>query len=757
MSDTKEGRQCTVSLRSQITLFLLLPALVLMLSQTTALPVQCSSVNQTILSLYSASNSHAVLFNATYNDTGATMQICYDEVFGSLYQGTSPWNCTGSNRIMNLVQEKNAHVENASRTTYSVPVCYGDLSCTLRRAEACLPGEYAMLSLSSEANAHVGAGNVSAYPFKICCSVGESGAFNSISWKNRQGISISASAVNQTIILEANTSWTSGKIMFEVYEQDCLNGNPPCALDDIILAGTESLQADVQNGIAKASWRISDTAIQRALSQDAGAESLEFYFIAKRGIAALQSTQLEVSKISLPPSDALNISITGISDRELYLKGIPVEINYTLEDASEEYLLSLEWTIIEDKYTTSQKTFMHNFTSPGQKTILLKAWNGYGVYTERQINLLVLASPGILAFIHEPRFNEVIPVGGLSSVNVFYNASKSYVVDSNYNTSDCTGTITCLAGMCPDSVQNPPPCTTNLPVLNTPQPLTATLFSWIRYGKGTVEQIDTGLGRVSNSTRFGSDEYSTRRQDRSISLILNYTNTSAGLALQQKVTRNITLGQCIDNGLNFTEITEDGSIIRIVGTTNGTGNARFSPTACQGADGRTCCPTNYACGSRGCYIPAQQPGIVDLPGCAQYRTLSLCENATRTGDALACSGLTSTTRCFWSGSASQGACRENRTWIDSGTGAFVASCQESAVNTSACINGYYTLDVQATFLGSSSCPASACQSRTGIIPCGRPSFELPFFETPQIIITLVIVAGLYILLLVRRRLRAVYF
>src|SRR3989344_2866295 len=121
----------------------------------------CSDSTQRIMRLSSANNAHAELWSKTNYD----YEICYNEIFGSAYAGSSPQTCTGSNKVVKLSAETNAHAESPNLNNYATDVCYGNLACTAR--SSCLSDEKEVVSLSAETNAHLASDG--SYATKICC------------------------------------------------------------------------------------------------------------------------------------------------------------------------------------------------------------------------------------------------------------------------------------------------------------------------------------------------------------------------------------------------------------------------------------------------------------------------------------------------------------------------------------------------------------------------------------------------------------
>jgi len=134
----------------------------------------CIYPNQTILSLYSPNNTHAAVFNSTYNDPNYQVPICYEQIFGFKYtKSNNPWNCNGNtNWVISLATSNNSHAANKSTSGYNVNICYGDLSCQIVNNPLCPAGYNFTLSMSSLNNSHLSNSSTEAsYPYKLCCKV----------------------------------------------------------------------------------------------------------------------------------------------------------------------------------------------------------------------------------------------------------------------------------------------------------------------------------------------------------------------------------------------------------------------------------------------------------------------------------------------------------------------------------------------------------------------------------------------------------
>ena len=117
-----------------------------------------------IMKLSLVTNSHGAVWDPAL--TTYTEDICYSDIYGSLYGGGSPHTCTGSNKVIGLSDVTNAHGEEPSLSTagYDTDVCYGDLVCEedTSAGSGCLNGGQIVVRLYQDTNSHL------TYP-KISC------------------------------------------------------------------------------------------------------------------------------------------------------------------------------------------------------------------------------------------------------------------------------------------------------------------------------------------------------------------------------------------------------------------------------------------------------------------------------------------------------------------------------------------------------------------------------------------------------------
>ncbi|MEK6809876.1 MAG: hypothetical protein AABY40_04325, partial [Nanoarchaeota archaeon] len=105
--------------------------------------------DQLILRLSDITNAHGEFWNQGNYQT----EICYNQIFG--LNGNGIRTCDGSNNVLRLSGNTNAHAERPAGTTPGyVNVCYGDLKC-IKRDTDCIGAEKEVVSLSGNTNAHL--------------------------------------------------------------------------------------------------------------------------------------------------------------------------------------------------------------------------------------------------------------------------------------------------------------------------------------------------------------------------------------------------------------------------------------------------------------------------------------------------------------------------------------------------------------------------------------------------------------------------
>lgn len=744
--------------------------LVLVLLACIALPVASAAdytctANQQIFRISSQTNAHA---EQAIGATGYATQICFDDYFPA-FPGIANRECGVNNPpILKLSATSNAHAEIPSLTNYNFGVCFAGLSCVVQPA-ACGVGKVEIASLSSNTNAHVGIPGTytGTGSFRVCCSVGTlppgfGTNFSIIEWRNGQGVRIGQSVnrtayVNQTVTMHAQTQFAPGtSITFDVWEEDTLN-------DDFIRTTTATVSSD---GSVQANYFVHDGDTRVGESEPS---PLEFYFRLYTTNRALSSEMNRSENLNIvltaPPNTPPVANITGPVHRGIYYRGTTVQFNQTSLDADGDGL-AYRWTITEDNYMNTNPSFNYVFSTAGQKTVTLRVTDTRGAIHEMQVSVIVVASPGILAFVNRPVHQQTVVN---STLWVRFNASDSFVINS-VNGPSCP-VVSCLAGSCPLSTQNVPAgcAQETLPVLNTPQGFQSLYFDW-SFNDGDNGAVFDGFGQNTIVKRFGSASASSF--DKQATLQVNYSNTQIGLTnLLGTTTRIFTLlnDQCIDNGRTFVDFDPNtGQELGRYPTMNS--------IRCAGADGIAgnagdCCPVGYAC-STDTANPGCRP--TNMTMCNQYTNRTMCTNdpyrlgnsSQNPGWAIgpACgsyvNGTVVSCACAWNGTSElNGVCQFRKSYPSTnnpGGGCTPASCTYGSSSPTQCIDGFATVFVTADYY-SGTCvergiTQQECEAAEGqqAILCGQPSVALGFFDYKQLIISIIVIAAIYFFMYRRR-------
>lgn len=705
----------------------------------------CLYANQTIFSMYSANNSHAAVFNSTFQDSNAKYSVCYEQVFGEEYKGSSnPWECKGDNLVLKLSSEKNAHAENPSGTIYENQVCYGDLKCTLRESTSCLSNEVEIARLSDETNAHVAEAGFNSYAFALCCSEKQPG-FNNAFWKDKfNERTITNTIMGDLVTLEVDTNFTAGtSISFEIRRSMSFIGS--LKVNDTLSAITNS------EGKASVSWTVGEG--------DNGIANRDYWFIARAQGFSITSTQIPVGQAVV--GSACLVNTRKLQHGGVYFVNTDVELNHTRVGEG----WNVEWKISEDNLVLRNDSITYRPITAGQKTITLIARNSHitgCAEQQEQIAILVINSPGMLLFVDRPFHGEAFAFGSDSNISIPYNASGMYVINSSAVSGQvCARNIVCLAGKCPSRTINAPSgCAQPITITGTPQPLTSVNLTWNKINRNGQKQTTpfaSGAGIVLGNIQYqkgGSSNLfkSDKPNDLSIIVLANYTNNVQGISIQQQFTRNFTVGECLDNKKAFAYI-RNGRIEQIVKTTSEISSVitnNYDSAACAGRDGSAntnddCCPAGYECKTgQGCVLRTDTP----ITACEQYSDRGTCEAdpydvCTGTGE-LICPGEDIDARGVWIEENGVGSCRVETVHIDE-AGSSLGSCVSSAVVLEDNCATSKTKKVRVTEVlnGNSACLDCTPGTYEKIIPCGRPVVELPFIGFWQIISIICILGIVY--------------
>lgn len=672
--------------------------------------------SQTIIYLSSVTNAHG----ASSSTSGYNKQVCYDEIFGTTYTGANPHQCSAlGNKVIRLSASTNAHAEQTNYATAGYQdICYGNLLCTSRSLQNCQNNEEEVLRLYNPTNSHLALGGSGIGAISICCRI--RGNITGAHWENLAGEEIVSSNVGSTVAMV---------VPGEEIAQQNINYTVEKKSTSWLLFTTWTGVSSVKSG---------GTGLQIVLTQEG-----TFRFRARiEGQSNEQiSEELEVSgeEINNPPVIKINAPIDG----GIYLLDQTLAFRADVID-SDDTSVSMVWDF-GDGQTSNSKTPDYRYIKPGQKTITLRATDTRGAVTEERAQILLVNSSYFLAYISTPKYNEQI--SGLGAI--LDATSKSYAVEVTHG---ATITIKCIAGNCPSTTADG-----SISVQNTPAGIDSINFSWI---------LSDGYKRSGYGISNGRVEY----QFSSPGLKSATMNVSLAPGLSSMTWTNFTV--YLPNSVPYCSIQGgQSSWITNQGSTSSLNDCYNS----NSANGNYCCPSGYSC--------TQQSGSSQykcVPGgasiCSDYTTKTACEGyssavaeesvSEASNGVLACGEVTNNyeedgkfyreiidnCKCVWNtgnGGQCQSAYDTIKECVDGSCGEqTIGSCtteialSEDLCSTSQRIKIY---NINSQWTGSGEAPQT-CKSTTIEVGCVDFSqVKLPFYDYWQLIITLLIISGIYLL------------
>lgn len=773
-------------------------------------PQTCTGSN-TVLRLSASTNAHATSpTNSAYGNS-----VCYGDLICSMRTGSCS---AGEHEIVALSATTNAHLETATNNQYTNVICCS--SATAGGGSPSAPGAFSASALPSCSGTTsqmsvswtvAGGSPAPTYNVYFCSGSGctpttavpgcsglsglscthtpltagtlyrynvtatntqgksqaaivsgtattcsGSGTITSATWNLVDGSPTTTSNVNQTVRMRVTSSGLSGgtQIRFNIYEDDGILGNTP------VLVGAQAPVATIDaGGVAFYDWFINDTMM--AIANDNPAE---FFFNATASTAStsLKSGILTVQNTPGPNNPPV-VTIANPKNKGIYFNSTTVVFNHTTVDLQGSVGLTYKWTIAEDNFQSTQSQFSYQFKTPGLKTVTLKVTDPQGASDENQVSVLVLASPGALAFVNAPQHKEVIPAQQNGQLRLTYNASESYVVNSTVN-SACVGSLSCLAGPCPARTENAPascgPAGTTLPIAaNGNLAFANTNFSWYFSSQNSIANA-SGIVGASGIVPFGKSEGGERILNLTVSYkdpLFTVTSTSA---------RAYTLGQCVGTTHKYwIQIGATGREVQRLDTEQPNG-------ACRGAfsgPADDCCRDRWVCGDHDnnvntldqCY---DSPNDDSINACGDYTTQSDCINdvahvLSASGDPLwtqrqcgkTVNGEVIECSCIWEGPTNS--CVFNSTGVKVQNPSQTWSCISSYTQ-GECVSGYMLLDITNVFnAGTSGLTAAdvGCISEQRQVLCGKPIIELSFFDYRQILGAAALIIVMYLILIHTKR------
>src|SRR3989338_7776125 len=385
------------------------------------------------------------------------------------------------------------------------------------------------------------------------------------------------------------------------------------------------------------------------------------------------------------------------------------------------------------------------------KIITLRVTDSQGASSEDQISILILSdaqgvSYGFSPSINKPFHEQVIVDNSLA---VDYSGEESYVLKNTV--SACSATIECLAGRCPTQTSGSLACSANpsapISVSGTPAGYGALFFNWT-FWDGTSKTIRAGQGVNFASGRQG---YSLAG-DKIIDLVLNYTDTSSGVSLQDKTRREFKLvgiSQCSADGFTYYEIDSQGNTLSSQNTQRS--------AACVGPDTVNgtiddCCQPGFSCSTNPANLGCRQPLSDITTQCSSYINQTNCENDPSKlakldpvynilGCGTTIDGNNTVCSCNWYyptntcefGTITRSSIDPENILSRCAYGSTLGECSE----------GYQNVNI--TVLSSTG-PNPNCESKNVRTPCLRSTIQLPFFGAMQLMLSATAIALLYLIM-----------
>lgn len=320
--------------------------------------------DQTIMRLYSEKNSHVSFWNEGVADY--TVEICYNEIFGSPYTGANPHDCTGENRVLSLFDVKNSHAASTTDSNYNNEVCYGKLECVYDSSDndECSNDGEIVARMYSEYNSHVSVASNTNYDVKVCCKA--SNAY----WADMNGDKITEADFGDTVqMIMTSTSDISD---FEIFEEDALFNDP-----------IRTLTGEIVDGNLIGTWTI----IQEDLDKTNDYDNFKF---------TVNGETSEDLKINLnSDDDPIDVTILSPACGLHFDEGKIIGIVISASDADDiiDGTITIDGDVVET-FSNEGITFSKIFSSSGNSQIVVEAVNDRGKRTRAISNIMILEKNG---------------------------------------------------------------------------------------------------------------------------------------------------------------------------------------------------------------------------------------------------------------------------------------------------------------------------------------------------------------------------
>ena len=671
--------------------------------------------SQTILKLYSTSNSHAEVYDGSSN---YPIRICYSDIFGSQYQGANPHTCKAdrSNVVLRLSGETNAHAEAPDQTTPGyIDVCYGNLICSLKTTCDESAGEKEVVSLYSETNSHLASDG--SYNNKLCCKPGAK--LTNLYWANMFPTENEISSTNKSDtvkLIAEGTELENQEVQFKIFK-----------------SGDNTLIKTIPPVISSGRDKVSVTWIA-GTDDDGNLNSGNFYFTAKLTSTGQELTSPEISVSEEEENSPPVAVITEPYNGQINKTGEEVQFSHASYDVDDE-ISTVEWNFGDNSGTSSEDSPTHAYSEKGGKQIILTVTDSRGKQNSDSVSILIVPAgnptePTYYAFanISKPSYDE-----WLNNNLVEFDGTGSYVFeympDGSYN---------CTAGICPQGV------------LNSPQPIDNLNFSWI-FDVGNSIQ---GMGKSDVWSIFG---YGDHTADLTVSYITPNSEeiTSDPNHIEFKVYSETPFCSISSNGKN--SYWNEGGVIL-----DSSGDCYRD----NGLPTIYCCPNSYTCQQQ-----TDNSWMCKITGettCFDYKTKDACNNYNpRVAEQDVNSRLTGgrqcgmdhsweengvnyfigDCRCQWNSTANNGNGLCEAAWtLSNWSGPTITptgSCTFSTTTQTECIAGTRTVSWDASWQDHQTNQPDFCTAGSVQVPC-LSTAPFGFFGLTGIIATIIIITIFYI-------------
>ena len=692
---------------------------------------ECSPSDR-IMRISGTSNAHGEEYDFSGLESSSTgyIDICYSDIFGQGYGGAVSHVCEtdGSNLVLRLSADTNAHAEGPAGSNYLTKVCYSGLT-NCRLASSCNTGETEIIRLSGVTNAHLAEEGYSGYSNMICCGgagppIGEIGE---VYWENYADERATEMCIGDDVKLVAENGFTEG-----------IN-------TEFVITETNWFDEEV-TGLPKFLISVDDFEKWTIAAGENVSEGSNLIFDIETETSGSLHIKNADECVNTPPT----AQILSPVHRGVYFVNTPITFEGKCLDRENEPIYNWEVEGVSLGSFVDDNKFTLPLSEMGATTVTLECIDSKdtSLSDSEQISILMIGASSISAFIEEPEHEEYmikneLYINGITRIG--YKAEDSYVVESSFNPLDCSGSVNCLAGKCPSQTQPHPSCGA-VNINNPNQGYEKLDFQWVF--EDNLANPYGGLGVSSGGKYYGS------AGKKKIDLTLKYN--IAPYSLQDTFTREFILEmQCKGNGATYYEINPITGKLRSVGlVTSGSENACSGPDGSPGG-GDDCCPSGQICGATGCHTPTEDPPVNNL--CSRYDNEDDClDDDYGAADKINYPGLWTTepdcddddVECFcgWIDDA----CEFTKIEYEDPNGypppppPKKTTCTYYNPEYGECINGYMTVTVRLKSGDPLKCTAEDIpDARCGLYQ----AIELPFFGFMQFVLSVVSICILYFIFL----------